>query len=361
MNSILAASKREIDWTLDLTFPDATEFKFATAPLVLPKGTYTNDLESVKEIRQTLESPADRVGVAVQNKDRVLGLHVAANWQKWRKAESVIGRYYRDADGLGLSEWKEMFRGVVQQPNANDFQVTFDVIADTLSPGQIVTNRTLGSACPFLFKHLKTCGYTGGLTTCNHLLKSPAGCDGRNNAHHYGGMEHRYMPAVVIPGTGGNPIEPFPPGGCPRLDQYVRVRGNDNQPIPKMVCFFTEEDELWHPITRTFHKTKSTEIVRGVPIWELVTQFGAVGYSSGSHPIIQDVNDNKGLALHKFTGGENILGVSDQLIETRALIARDTGEIGDVMRIEMEDGKIYCYGDSPDKLIAAHNTKPIEY
>jgi hypothetical protein len=31
-----------------------------------------------------------------------------------------------------------MFRGTVQQPNADDLQVTFDVIPDTIAQGEIV-------------------------------------------------------------------------------------------------------------------------------------------------------------------------------------------------------------------------------
>jgi hypothetical protein len=45
--------------------------------------------------------------------------------------------YYEVINGLrtGVSEWIEMFRGTVQQPNADDLQVTFDVIPDTIAPG----------------------------------------------------------------------------------------------------------------------------------------------------------------------------------------------------------------------------------
>lgn len=363
MNTILAASGRKIDYTLDLTFPDATSFKFATAPLVIPvKGTFTNDVETVSEIRQTLESPNDRVSQGLQNKDRVLGLDIAANWQLWRKAEAVIGRLYRDVDGLGLSEWIEMFRGSVQQPNANDLQVTFEVIHDTLTPGEIVANRNLAPQCPSVYKDPKTCASTSLLPTCNHDLKSSGGCDGRANSHRYAGMAHRYNPDLSVPGTGGNT------GGgggiigyCPRLDQFVRVRGKDGLPVPKMVCFVTEEDWLWHPIQRTFHRIKSLRIIRNVAIWELVTQFGAVGYSSASHPIIRDAADVKGLPIGKMQKQMNVLGLDGvDLVKTKCLIAQNTGEFGDVMNIEMEDGKIYCWGDAEDKMIACHNSKPLE-
>jgi hypothetical protein len=163
MNQILAGEARDIDWTLELTFPDSTGFKFATSPMTISRGTFTNDLENVSEIRQTLDAAVDRVTVGIQNKDRVIGLDVAANWRKWRNCEAVIGRvYYETIAGLrtGVSEWIEMFRGTVQQPNADDLQVTCDVIPDTIASGEIVANHNLNPPCGWLFKDLKTCAYT---------------------------------------------------------------------------------------------------------------------------------------------------------------------------------------------------------
>ncbi|KAK0039556.1 hypothetical protein Bpfe_031041 [Biomphalaria pfeifferi] len=120
-----------------------------------------------------------------------------------QKAEAVVGRLYRNADG-SLEEWKEMFRGAVQQPNADDLQVTFSIIDDTVAPGQIICNRNLGGICGFPFKDVKTCGYTGAELTCDHHLKSKGGCDGKGNSHAFGGTQHRYLNEVQAPGTGGN-------------------------------------------------------------------------------------------------------------------------------------------------------------
>jgi hypothetical protein len=370
MTSILAATARDIDYTVDITFPDASYFKFATSPLVIPvKGTYTNDLESVNEIRRSLESVTDKVGFSMQNKDTVLGQHVANNLAKWQKAFAVVGRYYRDADGLGLSEWIEMFRGVVQQPKSDDLHLTLDVLADTLAPGEIVCNRTLAAPCPFVFKDAKTCAYSGGLTTCDHNLKSSNGCDGRTNSQHFGGMEHRFQPDASIPGTGGNTGGGtgggIPP--CPRLDQYVRVLGESGLAVAKQVRFFTVEDRLWNPKTRRFHKTRLAKVVRNEPIWEMVAANGATSYSSHSHRRLWYFEHGNGEPVCKFIVGDPVLTViGDELLDSKAIISRDTGEIGDVMFIEMDPeghgddvGRIYCTGDSPDKMFTDHNNKPL--
>jgi hypothetical protein len=364
IQNILDGPVRKIDWTIDLTFPDASVFRYATAPLELAKGTYTNNLESVREIRQTMESATDRLGIAIQNTDRFLGQHVAVNWQKWRKAEAVIGRYYRGGAGLALTEYKEMFRGAVQQPNADDLQVTFDVITDVVSAGFIVCNRTLCPSCWHVFKEATTCGYSGGDTECNHHLKSKGGCDGKFNSHHYGGMEHRYNPDTAAPGGGGNPGGPIGGGstgsGCPRIDQYTWARGEIGQRIVKMCGFLTEDDWLWNPDTGLFEPVESVELLRNVPIHEIIASNGAVGYSSGSHPVLH-YRGHAGLAVERFETGDAMRGwMDDRIVEQLScLLAQNTGELGDVVRITMKGGKVYCYGDNPKKMIICHNSKPV--
>ena len=55
--------------------------------------------------------------------------------------------------------------------------------------------------------------------------------------------------------------------------------------------------------------------------------------------------------------------IGDELEDSKAVISQDIGETGDVVRIELEadqdEDKIYCWGDSHEKMIACHNTKII--
>lgn len=365
MTTILAGAERKIDCTIEITFPDASYFRYATAPLTIGPKTYTNDLESVREIRQTLEAPVDRLAVALQNKDRVLSLDIAANYPKWRKAEAVIGRYYRGGTNLATTEWVEMFRGAVQQPKADDQQVTFEVIHDVLAPGQIICNTTLDPMCPNVFKDPDTCGYTGLLTACDHHLKSKGGCDGRSNSEHFRGMEHRYNPDTAIPGTGGNDPDPDPGGSgpCPRIDQFVNVKGPDGCRMSQMVALVTEDDWIWHPVQNRFRKIRSATVVKNQPIWEILAFNGALGFSSHPHPVIPYCEHVTGLPVRDFVPGDPMLTViSGQLRDSKAALSRDTGETADVVRIEIDadrdEDKIYCWGDSPDKQIACHNLKP---
>jgi hypothetical protein len=365
-----SGTKRDIDFTLDITFPDASVFHYATSPLTAVHGfNYTNALEDVGEQRQTIEGPVDRVAIGLQNKDRVLSQHLAVNWQIWRTANAVLGRYYYQINAAGqrtgTNVWMQMFQGAVQKPNADDLKMTFDLIPDTTSPGQIICNRTEAANCGFRFKDALTCSYSGGLTTCNHQLKSTGGCDGRNNSQHFGGTEHRYQPDTSVPGTGGAIDPPFHPPTCPRIDQFVRVRGDGDVPITKMAGFVTEDDWLWHPLLRRFFKVRHAELVRDQPIWECVTSNGAVGYSSFRHPVIRNVSDASGLAVSRINAGQSVL-TDIELQSQKAFVAysADTKARGDVVRFEMdtdiEAEKIYCYGDSPKKMIDCHNNKGIE-
>lgn len=369
MQLILADRNRKVDYTLDLSFPDGSSFKFATARhTIAGRGSYLNDLENVGDINRTIESPVNSVSIAIQNKDRILGQHVATYWQKWRRAEAVIGRYYRGGRNYGLTEWVERFSGAVQKPNADDFQVTMDIVPDTVSEGLVVAIRGLGLLCPNKYKDPKTCASTSPRLTCNHVLKSVDGCDGDDNSHHFMGMEHRNNPDVNIPGSGGNPVDPGDPGGpvyCPRIDQYSRVRGENGKPAPKMVGFLTEEDWLWHPILRRFFRVKVARIIKDQPIFELITNMGAVGYSSFSHPVLWYQDHETGEPVERFSTGDPVLGViKDRLKNMVTLLAQPTGETGDVMWIEIDAEsnaeKIYCYGDSEEKQIVCHNAKPWE-
>lgn len=364
---IAPGSKRDIDYTIDLSALD--DFYFATSPLTAVNGhDYTNMLEKVGEIRQTLEAPTDRVAVAIQNKDGEIGKHVANYWQFWRTATAKIGRVYYEIGATGkrtgTSQWIQMFSGSVQQPNVNDLQVTFDLIPDTTSPGQIVCSRGCGTNCPWVYKDPRTCGSSSVLPTCDHNLKSSGGCDGRANFEHYGGTEHRYQPDVAAPGTGGNddPPEDDPP--CPATDNYVRVRGENGRPVAKLAASLTLDDWLWHSIRRCFYAIAALEIVHDQPIWETVGPRGIRGSSSQRHPVIRDAEDTTGTAVEEFAKGEHFL-IEDAamgLEAVRCRDARDTGRLGSVVRISIDAPtnaeKIYCWSAKADgPFIVCHNEK----
>lgn len=355
LQTILAGDVREIVWTVDITFPTIAPLSLASEPIDITKGTYSNDLNDTSEIRLTTENPVDRVSLAFQNVDSILGQHVADNLTEWQAAEAVVGRLYR---GSGLEEWVPMFKGVVSQPDVNDLQVTFDVLSDLIAPGPIVCNRTLAPPCGFKFKDTSTCGYSGIAAACNHHLKSKLGCDGLGNSHRFGGMESRYNPDASVPGSGNNnPNGGGGGGGCPRLDQWVLVEKN-NEAFAKRVSDLTLVDRLFNPTDQIFHPIRSLAVIRDVSIWEIVSKSGHRSLSSATHKLLRDSGDRSGQRVTFFWFGDSVLCLTGrQPSESRISFARQIPGLGDVLRIEMASGHIYAAGSEPDKLIVAHNTK----
>ncbi|MBK8810721.1 MAG: hypothetical protein IPN69_08315 [Acidobacteria bacterium] len=351
LQTILAGDTREIVWTADISFPTIDSLRLSSEPIDL----YSNDLNDTSEIRLTMESPADRVGLQFQNVDGVLGRHLVDNLAEWLNAECVVGRLYR---GSGLEEWIELFPGVVQQPDATDLVFSFDVLSDLVAPGQIVCNRTLALPCSFVFKDPKTCGYVGAETACNHHLRSKSGCDGLGWGHAFGGFEHRYNPDASAPGTGGNiDIGNGGGNGCPRLDQWIAVIA-DGQFGVKKVADLTTSDLLLNPIDGSAHPIRSLHRLDQIAIYEVETKSGARCYSSPTHKLITCASDRVGQPVTQFWFGDPVMVYEAGCpAQSSVKYVRQSASIGSVVKIEMISGHIYAAGDTQDGLIVAHNTK----
>lgn len=353
----------ETHTTLSLIPTSGLPLHFATAKFTAEGDNYTSNLVRTDEIRQSVFSATDRVNATVQNVDEVIGAKV--DDESLIRAEAIVGRFYRDQADLSQNKWVELFRGQAVPTEVTEPEAVFEILNDLAAAGYCVANWTLAENCQFVFKHLGTCGYVGALATCNKRRRSNHGCEGRANEHRFGGMEYP-EPQTPVPPTGGGGGEPGDwPGGpipCPRLDQYVRVRGRHGLPVAKLVEAVTNEDLLFHPVWRTFHKIRSARVVRDQPIWELRTTNGAGGFSSFSHPIIRYQTDTKGIPVSRLGIGERVLTAwPDHLQERYAAVSRDTRNTGDVLKIELEDGHIYCYSDTTDgPYIVCHNAKPLE-
>lgn len=354
LQTILDGSVRTIHQTCEITFPSNPPVRVATAPLTIGGNDYVEDLRAVGEIRRTIENPVDRVSVAIQNVDRVLSQDLADNPDEWRLAEAVVGRRY---SGSGETEWIELFRGIVQQPTADDMTVRFDIIPDVLSKGQFIAARSLAPPCQFRFKDANTCGYAGPETACNHHLRSKGGCIGLGNGQAFGGTEHKYNPDTSAPGTGSN--TGGGPPACPRLDQWIvthlgPVRAGD----------LTMEHRLFNPIDGGFHRIRSLQIMRGVDLAYIVSESGADCWSSMTHKVLWYREHITGEVITKFVTGDPLLCWNLRgrlLVDSRVSLISMKTAIGDVMKIEMATGHIYCSGGDGRRYVVAHNAKnPID-
>lgn len=69
-------------------------------------------------------------------------------------------------------------------------------VATDVNLAPTLSNRRVGSKCPWVFKGTE-CGYSGGLTTCNKLYTDSGGCSGRSNQHRFGGFPARDSAASI--------------------------------------------------------------------------------------------------------------------------------------------------------------------
>ncbi len=352
----ILAGPRQIDYTVELTFPDASVLRYATSPLTIGGNVYLNALENVREIRQTLDAAPDRVGVELQNEDRVIGQNVATNWLKWRTAIAVVGRFYQGGANFATSQWVEMFRGGVQQPNIDDRQVTFDILHDTLTPGGIVSRATLNPLCQNVLKDPQTCGYIGAATFCDHHLKSKTGCDGLGNSHRFRGMEHRYNLDQAPPGAAGNN---HPINYCVEISNFIKTQFG-----PRRAGTLLPGDLIWNPVRRKLVPVWAVTTIENIPLWRITTNSGAAGRCSAGHPVICHRAHLNGMRADQ-------IGIRDFVVTeiggelhdfSEAHSSGFTGELGTVVMItiasEDQGDKIFCFGEEPDEYIVCHNAKP---
>lgn len=364
LQPLLGLSGCDTQTTLSLIPVSGPPLHMATAKFTTEGNDYESDLVKTDEIRQSIFSATDRVNATVQNVDGLIEAKI--DDESLVKAEAIIGRFYRHPADFNQNKWVELFRGQAIPLDAIDSEARFEIVNDLAAAGYCVGDWTVAENCQAVFKHLGTCGYTGLLTTCNKRRKSMHGCEGRANEHRFVGMEYPEPQTPAPPdngGGGGDDGGGWNPGGyCPRLDQYVPVRGMCGTPVPKLVEKLSKRDWLYHPLKRTFHKISSLEVMRDVPIWELAASNTGRGFSSRQHPALPYREHSNGIRVDNFIESDPLLTWwPDYLEDTAIESSRDTGKLGDVMRIELEDGHIYCYSFRPEgPYIVCHNAKPLD-
>lgn len=352
--------------TLSLYPITGSPVHIATDEFTADGKNFAPDLRGTEDIQQSINATPSRVNVEAQNVDKAFGILLASG--NLAKATAVVGRLFRREDNFAVSEWRELFRGEVIPQEIVDGTAKIEVLHDLVAAGYCVANWSLGENCQLVYGHLGTCGFTVSPTypTCNKKRKSPLGCAGKivtgttTNEYRFGGMEFPEVQTPDVPIGGGDGDDP---GGdhpyCPTPDQWVPVRGRGWKPVPKRVRELKPSDELYHPIWRTFHAIESATVIPDQPIWGIIADNSARGFSSGSHPVFPHRGHPTGVPVSLMLPDDPLLmWRPDRLDDSKVNDAFDTGQRGDVVRIEMVDGHVYCYSDTPEgPFIVCHNAK----
>lgn len=359
LQNLLDLENCETQTTLDLYLADTSEIHVATDAFTANGETYTADLRTAGQLKQNAFSSIDRCQVTVQNIDKIIGGTVTD--EDLKGAVGVLGRYYQDKNSVLPSAWVELFRGEAKPLKLNEREAQIEILHDLVAAGYCIADDNLAENCQFVFKHAGTCGYAGGEAVCNKKRKSKAGCQGRLNEHRFGGME---FPDPQVPSTpsGGEPPGPIEPPYCPRIDQWIPVRGAGGSITVVRAGELDDSHSTWNPISGSFDRIKSARIIEGLQIWSITSAAGVSGYSSGTHPVIPYREHLTGLPVKDMFDGDPLLlwrRRDRYLFNHQVQWTGANAEIGDVVHIELESGYIYAYGDNADVFVVCHNSKQI--
>lgn len=367
LQAMLDLAACESQTTLDIIPVSASPLYFWTGSVDIEVDeatdtdrTYTPQLRKLDDLKQSTFAPPDRCKLSIQNVDMAIGVTVTA--EDLIRAEGIVGRIYKTPDtNPGDEVWVELFRGEVRPVSLDENEAQIEILHDLAACGYCVGEWTLGENCQFVYKHAATCGYSGGETLCNKKRKSLDGCEGRANEFHFGGME---FPDIQVPSTPINP--PPPPGGgghhtCPHVDQWIPVSGPHGEIESKQAGFVRRGDWLYDPLTTRFERVKTARVVKDQPIWCVTSGKGVEGYSSFTHPVFPYRTHESGIKASEVRDGDALLLwrlANRELINHAVRRSFNTRELGDVVRIELESGHVYAYGNREDLFIVCHNAKP---
>lgn len=167
-------------------YTSAGNFFLATTRVIVDGVIYLPDLRETGSLKQSLTRAVDRVDCQIQNVDLAFGLKFVSAVDALHGARAVVGRYWRDMRN-GAEYHKALIKGVVIEAPGDQQAVTLTLVSELFASRQI-GGRLVARACQWRFKDPSTCGYVGPLQTCNKLLLSADGCDGRNRKHRFAGF-----------------------------------------------------------------------------------------------------------------------------------------------------------------------------
>jgi hypothetical protein len=194
--------KCETQVSARLTLVDGTLIRIASAELSFAEEdssiyTYEAKITSDAELNAAITKSADGTSLEATNVDKEIGLTINESITSLLGAKVTFCKVFRPDTG-GTWENKVLLQGEIANAVINETVVKLTIVSDTSPNLAFISTRPIQAACPLVFKG-KACGYTGSLTTCDHLYDSDAGCAGRNNQHRYGGVANKGDLAEIVP------------------------------------------------------------------------------------------------------------------------------------------------------------------
>lgn len=181
--------------TLDLYLADDTILRLSRGAVVRGSDTYSNVIRSVSDLRTSIDAGVDRVTVVCQNVDSVLGIDLASDLRLFDYAFGDYGRQYQSIrTPANVVDIPQFFRGVVANCEADEEQISFELIVDYESLGSVLASRGLGPRCWWINQGGIECNATQPCAQTRFTCTSE---------HEFGGWEFFQEPAGTLPGAGG--------------------------------------------------------------------------------------------------------------------------------------------------------------
>jgi hypothetical protein len=231
----LAASTTQIPTVIDaiiLTSPDGgTVYRWATASTsyrLTSPNTYSSRLRRVGALTMSLNGGFGRVSFVLTNADLDESERVAATPDKYIGYSVDYTKILQGTIGGNPAEaGVQMLAGIVTGYKLDESGIELDVVTEA-SRSPVLSNRRVGSKCPWVFKGTE-CGYSGGQTTCNKLYNDAGGCSGRSNQHRFGGFPSRAEIASLgtVSGLGAPPAYQVITDGASTFKQQAYLKFPD--------------------------------------------------------------------------------------------------------------------------------------
>jgi hypothetical protein len=217
LEQILPAYKRRD--TLDVYLNNGQVLHLSRGKVTRGAVTYLNWIRSVDDLRGSIEASIDRITVTCQNVSSQVGFDLASDLRLLDYALADYGKMYESMRSPGLIEdIPQVFRGVIANAEADEENLTFELIVDYESLGSIVASRALSPRCWWTYKSGIECTSESGEPTCPQTRSA---CKKREAEKDFGGWEAFVEPTNSAPGSGGNDGGGIGGGSCFTLDTLV--------------------------------------------------------------------------------------------------------------------------------------------
>lgn len=281
LNQALKSGSLESHATLELSLPSdiapAVNLYLATARVTIDGVTYDWQLRETGAVKTSLTRAADRTTVDIQNADTLFGVDMLRVADTLYGASAKLGRYWRDLKS-GAEFHHPLLTGVVAGVEINETVVRLTLVSDMYSTVNVGATEPVQRKCRFQtqgrFRGAE-CGYSGALLTCNGLLDSADGCDGRHGSTlkraKFGGYVY-IESANTISGAAALPV--------PAYNQAIRTAATDLGSYASPVVqqpFFAVNDETFN-VTNDSTNEQTVITPKGIPtkLYNAVFDYGAV-------------------------------------------------------------------------------------